>query len=252
VIADTTAVTLSAQMITLPIILFHMNQINTAGLISNIIIIPVITIIMGISLFGICISFVSTTAAAFSGCITDFIFKLSLIFIEYICNMELNFFVYNVSIVLLLIILTGFIPLINIKPVQKMKFYPVIISIILCTFYLKKYNYFTAGNFILYAGNSRAEVKIEDKKQILKLSLSEGADVDNFITSIKMRNPDIKIIELENTTKFSIAASKKLMNDYIIDEFRIETIPDLNTPFKKMIFQLEKDNVIINFKKAEF
>ncbi len=248
--ADTTAVTLSAQIITLPVILFHMNQLNTSGLFSNIIIIPLITLIMGAALFAIIISFISLPAALFSGTITGLIFKLTLLITNMISGLRLNFYVYDITIPLCIIILISTIPLIRFKETERLKFYPVLISILLCTLYLKKYYQLNENSFTIAEGNSKAEVRITDNKQILKLNLEDGSNIDSFISQIKIKNPDIKIIELSNNSTSGLIASRRIMNEYIIDEFRFNGIPDLNNTLKKIIFQLESDNVIVKFTKV--
>jgi competence protein ComEC len=246
-IADTTAVTLAAQVTTLPIILVQMNQINTAGLFSNLIIIPVITLIMGLTLFTLCLSFISITVAGFIGNIIDSIFSLSLDFTDFICGMNLNFFVYDISIILCILLLTGLLPLLNFHIIKKLKFSPVLISLILCTLYLKNFYYFGGQDFTIENGNSKAVVRVENHRQILKLSLAEGSETREIISSIKKRNPDIKIIELENSTYSTLLASKILMNDYVIDEFRFNCIPEPSPTLKKTLFQLEKDNIAVKF-----
>jgi len=41
--------------------------------------------------------------------------------------------------------------------------------------------------------------------------------------------------------------SRAILNEYIIEEYRFAGIPPINNVFKKIIFQLEKDNVIVKF-----
>jgi len=247
IIADTTAVTLSAQIITLPIILFHMNQLNTAGMAANIIIIPLITLIMGISMSAIFISFFSITPALFFGNLTNILLNLSLHITDFFSDLKLNFYVYNITPSLFILILISLLPLINHRKIRNLKFYPVIISLLLCTLYLKKNYQFNDTDYNVICGNSIAEIRLENKRQILRLDLAEETDSEKIISGIKIKNPDIKIIELANCSNSTLLVSKKIMNDYIIDEYRFSGIPDLNNTFKKIIFQLEKDNIIVKF-----
>lgn len=246
IIGDTTAVTLAAQLTTLPIILIQMNQINTAGIISNLIIVPVITLIMGIALLALCVSFFSVTLAVILADITDIIFRLSLMFTDYISALKLNFFVYDISIVLIILLIIGALPLLNYKKIRKLKYTPVLLSVILCTIYLKKFYSDKNGEFTIKSGNSIAEVITENDRHVLKLNLAEEADGQEFITLIKNRNPDIKIIELENANYTSLLVSKVIMNDFIIDEFRFNKIPEIYL-IKKTLAQLDKDKVTIKF-----
>ncbi|HNX24243.1 MAG TPA: ComEC/Rec2 family competence protein [Spirochaetota bacterium] len=247
IIADTTAVTLSAQIITLPIILFHMNQLNTAGIAANIIVIPLITLIMGVSMSAILISVFSIPAGILSGDLTDLLLNFSLMITNFFSNLKLNFYVYDITPFLFVLIAISLIPLINGRKITRLKFYPVLLSVLLCTLYLKKYCQFNETSYNVTMGNSIAEIRVENKRQILRLNLKDGVDTDKIISGIKIKNPDIKIIELADISASNILASRKILNEYIIDEYRFAGIPDLNNIFKKIIFQLEKDNVIVKF-----
>jgi len=247
IIADTTAVTLSAQILTLPIIIFHMNQLNTAGLFSNVVIIPLISLITGLSIFTILMSFISLYAAVFFGNITGLFFKSVLVITNFIYNLKLNFYVYDPTPVLYTLILISVIPLVNNRIFIKLKFYPVLISLFLCTLYLKINYQYNESSYIVKNGDSKAEIKLENNLQVLKLNLKEGIDTEKIVSDIKMKNPDIKIIELCNNSSSNLLTSKKIINDYIISEYRFSGNPDISNLFKKIIFQLEKDNIIVKY-----
>jgi len=224
-----------------------MNQLNTAGVASNIIIIPLITLIMGSSLFTILVSYISLPAAVLSSLVTDYIFKLSMVITGFISDLKLNFYIYDIKLTLIILLLIGLIPLLNYKRIIKFRFYPVLFSIILCTIYMKRSFSSNNSNYTIQSGSSTAEIKTENEKQILKLNLNESADTELMLSEIKVKNPDIKIIELAENSNTGLLCSKRILNDYIIDEYRFSTIPAINSMFKKLIFQLEKDNVIVKF-----
>ena len=247
IIADTTAVTLSAQILTLPIIMFHMNQINTIGLFSNVIIIPLISLITGLSMLSILVSFISAYTAVFFGNITALFFKSALVITNFFYNLKLNFYVYDPTPILYIFILLSVIPLINYSKFIKLKFFPVLLSVLLCTLYMKKNNQYNESSYTVQNGNSKAEIKMESSRQILKLNLEDGIDTEKIVSDIEMKNPDIKIIELCNNNRSNLLASKRIINDYIITEYRFCGIPYVSNLFKKIIFQLEKDNVIIKY-----
>jgi competence protein ComEC len=247
VIADTTAVTLSAQIITLPVILFHMNQMNTAGIAANIIIVPLITLIMAASMSAIAVSFVFMPAGIMAGDITELLLKLSLLLTDFFSNLKLNFHVYDITPLLVMMIFISAIPLISIKKILKLKFYPVLLSVLLCTIYLKQNHQLNKSGYFVTSGNSTAEIKLENERQVLRLNVKDSNDTEKIISGIKIKNPDIKIIELADNNGTNLSASKKIMNDYSIEEYRFAGIPDLDNIFKKIIFQLEKENVIVIF-----
>lgn len=247
IIADSLAVTLSAQLLTVPVILYHMNQINTAGIVSNIVIIPLITLIMGVSIFSIFISFISIPAAIFSGSLTGFLVKISIFITHFISGLNFNFFIYELSPLLALILLISIIPLFNYSKFHKLKFYPIAISIIMSIIYLKTDSKPEKYKYVVTDGNSRAEILEENGMGILRLDIEDDANVEQIVSKVKQMNQDLKIIELNKSNYSTLLASKILLNDYIIEEFRFNTIPFINSVFKKTIFQLEKENVSIKF-----
>lgn len=246
-IADTTAVTLSAQIFTIPVIIFHMNQFNTAGIISNIIVIPMITLLMATSLFSILVSFAFMPAAVLSGYLTVYIFKISLLITGFISDLNLNFFIYDLKPGLLFLLLINLIPLINYSKFKKLKFYPIIFSAILCTIYMKLNLSINEKNHLINSGESTAEIETLNRKHIIKLNLNESADTEYILSEIKNRNTDLKIIELVQNSNTGLLLSRRILNDYAIEEYRFNGIPEINSLFKKIIFQLEKDNVIVKF-----
>jgi len=149
-----------------------------------------------------------------------------------------------------MLILISIIPLVNVKKILKLKFYPVLLSIIFCSIYLKQNYQLNKTGYNVTAGNSSAQIKLENERQVLRLDVKDGNDTEIIISGIRIKNPDIKIIELADNCSTNLSASKKIMNDYVIEEYRFAGIPDLNNIFKKIIFQLENENVIVKFDRG--
>ncbi len=244
-IADSTAVSLSAQVFTIPIILVGMNQFNTAGIFTNIIIIPLITVIMVMSLAAIGFSFIYLPFAALTGDLTGLLLKISLFITEHAAKLRLNFHVPVIDPVLLFLILAGLIPIFNYRTATKLKFYPVIISALISTLYLKNIHQTRTGENI-HAGLSRsASIRFENNRQILRLDLKDVDETESIINEIKGTNSDINIIELADSSGNNILASRRIMNDYVIDELRLNNLIEINNQFKALAFQLEKDNIAL-------
>ncbi len=247
-ISGSIAVTMSAQIMTIPIVLFHMNQLNLSGLAANIVVIPLISLIMGTAVFTIIISFVSINSAIASGYMTDLIFKLSALITNFFSELRLNFFVFDITPLLILLLLLSLVPVINNRKSMKLRFYPVIISTLLCVIYMKKYYQNNEDRYVITDQNSKADIIIENNLHVLKLDLKEGVDIEKIVSGIKSKNYDIRIIELSSISNSNLLVSGKILNDYIIDEYRFPLIPDPDIIFRKLIFQLEKDNIIIKFR----
>jgi ComEC/Rec2-related protein len=264
--ADATAVTLAAQITALPIILFHMNQINTIGIAGNIIVIPLITLIMWTSLFAISISIFSIYLATIFGYITSFLFQITLLVTKFLSELRLNFYVYDVTPLLIMILLIIFIPLINHKKIIRLKFYPILISTVLSIAYLKINNQHNDPYCLIADNNSRVEIISTEKRwrvatpisadnnssaeidtNALRLDLVEGSDYENIITKIKMRNPAITSVVLSKNNNANLTVLRRLLSDYPVHEVRFTEIQNLNSAFKSTILRLEKDKIEIKF-----
>ncbi|MCL2154641.1 MAG: competence protein ComEC family protein [Leptospirales bacterium] len=250
--ADAMAVTLSAQITALPIILFHMNQLNTVGIAGNIIIIPLITLIMWTALFAISISVFSIYLATIFGYITSFLFKITLLVTKFLSELKLNFYVYDVTPLLIMILLIAIIPLINHKKFIRLKFYPILISTVLSIAYLKTNNRHNDPYYLITDNNSKIELLSTGKTHTLRLDLAEGIDYENIITTIKMRNPSITSVELSKNNNANLIVLRRLLNDYPVHEVRFTEIQNINSIFNSTILRLEKDKIAINFGKQEF
>jgi len=248
-LADATAVTLSAQIAALPIILFHMNQINTIGIVGNIIVIPIITLIMWTSLFAVFLSAFSMYLAAIFGYITSIQYKITLLVTEFLSDLKLNFYVYDLTPLLIIILLIIFIPLINYKKFIRLGFYPVLISTVLSIAYLKIYNRHNDPYYLITENNSKIEIESIGKTHVLKLDLAEGIDIEELMTKIKMRNPAITSIELANNNSINLTALRRVLSDFHVNEVKFTEIQSINNFFKSTVLRLEKDNINIRFDK---
>ena len=246
-LADATAVTLSAQVTALPIILFHMNQINTAGIIGNIIVLPFITLIMWASLFAIFLSVFSIYLAAILGYVTSILYKITLVMTEFLCDLRLNFYVYDITPLLIIILFISFLPLINHKKVLLLKFYPILLSTVLSIAYLKLNNQHDDSYRLITENNSKAEIRSIGKTQAISLDLAEGINIEELIAKIKSENPAITSVELAKNNSANFSALRRLANDYPVNEVRFAEIPNINNIFKSIILRLEKDKVNIKF-----
>jgi len=246
-LADATAVTLSAQITALPIILFHMNQINTVGIIGNIIVIPLITLIMWTSLFAVFISVFSIYLAVLLGYVTSFLFQITLLVTKFLSELRLNFYVYDVTTLLIMIMLISLIPLIHHKKFVRLKFYPIVISTLLSIAYLKINNQPADTYYLITDNNSRAEIKSTGKTHTVKLDLVEGVDSEKLITEIKKKNLAITSVELTKNNSANLIILRRLASDYPVSEVKFDEIQSINTIFKSTILRLEKDKVNIKF-----
>ena len=111
-IRNSAAVTLSAQVFVLPIILIQMGQINLAGIATNLIAIPLITAAIYSSLIGIIIHYISPFAAGIIGNATDIILYINNGFIIFMAERNWHFYPGSFNPLLMISFFLTLIPLI--------------------------------------------------------------------------------------------------------------------------------------------
>jgi len=74
--ANPIALTLSAQLLVLPVLLFRMNELNLAGLVSNIVVVPLMSFLLVLSIAANALSFVPVIAAWVAG-LSDAVYWLA-------------------------------------------------------------------------------------------------------------------------------------------------------------------------------
>jgi ComEC/Rec2-related protein len=92
VIAGPVALTLSAQLLVLPVLLVRVHELNLAGLISNIIVVPLMSLLLIISFAANALS-LFTPAGAWAGHIADMIYWLGVGIVRYMSGLDGHYYV---------------------------------------------------------------------------------------------------------------------------------------------------------------
>ena len=179
------ALTISAQIFIVPIIAIHMGEINFTGLLANIVIIPLITILFISSIFTFSISFVSINLASYAGKFTDLLSQLTYKTVEIFSNIDGHFTLVDNKIYLIIPMIFVTIPIVNriiinmfpikiwnpsnIKINFLKKFYPLLLittTIIISWTYLYSTNIKSQNiSKIFSKDNKKVELIISDNKR---------------------------------------------------------------------------------------
>lgn len=240
------AVSLSAQIFTVPIIIIHLNQLNTISLLSNIILIPMTTAFMYISFSSLIISsFIPWCSFTLSG-INDLVYYAIIKSAGFFADFNFNYFLDdNINIVMFLMSLS-LLPLFPHKAIKNLKAAPVFAALILSTFFLKENAKSKAEELLFSAGNSTLIYQKKETHQLI-LDIYNLNDADILINELKKNNLVISIIVLKNNSYPNQVACKRICNDFIIDECRFSLFPEFSNYLKALIRTLENDNIKITF-----
>ncbi len=116
ILSNSFALTLSAQIFVYPIIWFHMKEVNLSGIISNILVIPGITITLITSIVTSILSPISSKISGFVACITDYSYHCIHQFVKLISQTNSHLTACKNGFMLLipyLLIITPLLPFMN-------------------------------------------------------------------------------------------------------------------------------------------
>ena len=162
------AITLAAQILVIPIIASQLEELNIAGIFTNVIVVPLISIILVLAIITQTVYLFSDSCAQFIGHITDIVFEISNFFVTLASTFNLHF---NVSITDFKFLIPFFILIVPLLPKVKkksVKMFAIILSVALFIFwflpretdYLQIFEY--KGGFVLFMNNDIEDSLIGD------------------------------------------------------------------------------------------
>lgn len=247
IIAGSLAVTFSAQVFAYPIIYLHMNQFNTVGFITNLAIIPLVTAAAMLSLAVLGLSFISPAAALFSGKYTGVLCSLIFYANEFASSLRLNFYTDDWYIITAALLLMA-MPLVNIKVFNIVKSAPVFAALLISTLMLKNIQKNMVPCACANTGHEGVNLYQEKAGYRLTLDLGKNKTLDEqTLLLIRKKNPDIKIIEIYDTSYHNNTAFRMLLNDFAVEECVINNIT-IDGNFKNFILMLRKENIKVTFR----
>ena len=235
-IRNTIAISLSAQILTLPIIILYFNEVSLNFIVGNIVIIPFMNILV---VLGNILIFIVEVPRTFNYIIyiCHYIIKYIDIIMYKIDNMsfELIYFHYTVAYFYIALLITYYFYK---KGFKRFIYYPLIIFFyILVIIYspLPKIRYYNEGGLLISYKGERVLIQTKDEvdeKKLMSVSLASNISEDfNEIVigeEIKIkRNGENFILQTLNNNYLLFVNYEKLNNDYDIIDFRKGDIKEI-------------------------
>ncbi len=245
-LADSISVTLSAQLIVMPVILFHMGEINLSGFISNIIAVPLTGIILISSLFVICISFLYRGAAEIAGIFTDRIYILNRYFIKAMSSLNCHYTVDNVDLFLVMAFVFLFIPLLPNLYKRKMASLWVFVSLFIMWSLLKP-GYSSAKNEIAIINHRKGKTLVikEDRKIALigqLPPLKETMKLAAYLERYSFENFSIFVMYPDFS---NITASSYLIKKFVISKCFMSSNFFFSKHTKKFFQLIDMEKIVL-------
>ena len=164
--------------------------------------------------------------------------------------MNLNFFI-DSAVIPASVMIISFFPLINLRIFSRMKAWPVFIALLLSAILLKYGgDKSDSDNSIAHSSKGiRFEQYQNRLKLILELDENTVFNEENLFLLRKL-HPEIKIIEISQSSYNNITACRILMNDFIIEECILGNVESIDAGFKGFLKILQKENIKVTIRHS--
>ncbi len=226
------AISMAAQLFTAPILWFHLNEICTAGIITNILAIPIVTAVMISAIISAALFPISSFIAHGLSLITGHLLDM-LIFIAK-CISKANIYLYTEN-PLVIIMMTILLLLTLLKSRVRYLNFIIIVIIIMTPLVLKQFlNRTIEKEHIseIYRGNS------------IFLNKSLHASREEILKTLNMINITIDSVVLNPQLKENLYIARFIMNHYRIKELIFTQYTD-RYALKDLIYMAERDKIKI-------
>jgi|GEM_PF-4283735 len=232
-IRSSIAITLSAQLFTTPILWFYFSEITTSGIISNIVIIPLITVLIIVSITALALSGVTAAAAHLLAGIGVSIYSMICSMTKFISQIKLCFYNENPLYLLITVLLMVFL-LFRFKKVYKK-------TAIFLLLLLSPILFAQADSFIAPEKQKFRNIIIKDS---IHLNKNYQYSSKNLISYINKNNLEINSLIIDHSTNKNTKTAIYLIQNIRLKNIvvhKISTTPNM----QKLLYLIDKNNIKI-------
>jgi len=140
------------------------------------------------------------------------------------------------------------IPLLDMKTLNRLKCSTAFLALLGSAILLKydRCRYTIQAEKVIMPG-----IILSEENGIFRLKLNlKGSDtlMDDALVLLRKSNPDIKIIEISETTWQNNTTCRLILNDFIIDECVIDRVTSVDSGFRRLLLMLRKENIQVTVK----
>ncbi len=230
------SLTLSAQLFALPLIWFHFNEITTAGIVSNIIIIPMITAILSLAVISLALYSIVTPISFLTGQVTQFLIEQMNSMVTTIANFKLTFYTDNPIYPILIITMTCLLLLGSKKKLKQ--------GTILLFLLFSPMLFAHTGNKTNSPNNTH---KICIKNNILYIDSRTKLTRDDLVETLRSLQEPIKTISVDCSDIRNIKKTKFIIKKHGIKNLIIKNFQD-SLALKELIYISDRDKITVSIK----
>jgi len=249
IISKSLALTLSVLIFVFPIIYIRLNEINLTGLISNVIVVPGISITLILSIVTNFFSLISLHAAEFTALITDYIYNFCLIFVRQMADVNGHFRVEDTHYLLYVAYVLLLLPVLPFFKNKKGIALSIIIAFLLAWSWLSDTSGLRRNQIVIQKkGKTSIMVLSEGRRAIVYGTLNsyeETKTLVDYITTKGINNIKIYIPDMSyrNISNFSYLTRKTIVKKCYIPSDLIFT-----SYLEKFFDIIDTDGIILEIK----
>ncbi len=244
------AATLAVQIITVPLVFYHMGQINLASIPANLAAVPLITVIMMLSLLALFLYPLSSFASFLTGKITHLFYLVLAGFTEFFSGLNLNYFVDSLSLILIASFVFSIIPLIDFKGKNSYRLIVILISFLLpCAALTRTYSE-GMESIVISSGKSRIEILKPGMEPTVCLKIKDYGDGRAILNSFLKYNITPSIIEIDQYSFANVIFCKQVLGNFIVDKIVISEDIAVKGGMEDIYHISDSENIKLLIKKS--
>lgn len=244
IISGPAAVTLSAQIIVVPVIILHFHELNLISVISNLLIVPVTALFLGISIFSCTVSMISIQAAGLFGSAADATCSILRIMVDFMAGLHGHFSVEKIHPFLIISFIILLLPLTRPRGKRRITSPVILGSIIICWTILRPGPAAAESGAVIFTqAQAIAMLHVNGRQGTLIGQISGREMADNILRIIREKGLDETMLLIPFPDYSNIRGFTRIAKNTVISECRLSPLLYFNRSLNSFINVLDKDRV---------
>lgn len=216
------AATLAAQVVTVPVVFYHMGQLNLASIPANLAAVPLVTVIMMLSALALFLYPLNSFTAILTGKVTHLFYLILAGLTDFFAGFNLNYYVESLSLILIASFIFSIIPLIDFKGKSGHRLIVILISFLLpCAALTKSYSE-DMGSIVISSGESMVEIVRPGCDPLIRLKIIDYKDGTIIFNTFLKYNISPSAVELNKYSFANVIFCKQVLNNFMVNELIID------------------------------
>jgi len=248
-IGSSFSATLAAQVVTVPLLFFHMNQFNLASLPANLAAVPLVSGMMVISAFALIFYPFSSYLAEAAGKAAHLVYELLAVLTDFFSGMSLNYHIESGTVVFITSIIIAVVPFISFNGRKAYGISAIILAMFIPFAAFTRVCSDDLQYITITSGKSIAEINVEGDNPKICFRIADYKDGKKIFERLKFYNIEPAVLELNNYSFPDIFFSKMIMNNFRINKVVINEAISVKWGMEEIYRICDLDNIELSIEK---